>query len=57
MEPSLASTQGVIGTMNPDVAVQQRYNFKASISDGTATGEFTFFTPNANVLTGANCTK
>ncbi|GJX59285.1 hypothetical protein Tco_0290675 [Tanacetum coccineum] len=27
------------------------------ISDGTATGEFTFFTPNANVLTGADCTK
>ncbi|GJV45250.1 DNA helicase [Tanacetum coccineum] len=57
MEPSLASTQRVIGTMNPDVAVQQRYNFKAGIYDGTTTGEFTFFTPNADVLTGTDCTK
>nr|GEV15785.1 hypothetical protein [Tanacetum cinerariifolium] len=34
-----------------------RYNFKACISDGTTTGEFTFFTPNADVLTSTDCTK
>ncbi|GKA08744.1 DNA helicase [Tanacetum coccineum] len=57
IESLLASTRRVIGTMNPAVAVQQRYNFKAGIFDGTATGEFTFFTPNTDVLTGIDCTK
>ncbi|GKF17361.1 hypothetical protein Tco_0062279 [Tanacetum coccineum] len=30
---------------------------QAGISDGTATGEFTFFTLNADVLIGTDCTK
>ncbi|GJT93473.1 nucleic acid-binding, OB-fold protein [Tanacetum coccineum] len=30
---------------------------QSAISDGTATGQFTFFTPNADVVTGADCTK
>ncbi|GJT61107.1 DNA helicase [Tanacetum coccineum] len=32
-----------------------RYNFKAFIADHSATATFTFFTPNANVLTHADC--
>ncbi|GJY56784.1 nucleic acid-binding, OB-fold protein [Tanacetum coccineum] len=31
------------------------YNFKAAISDGTAIGQFTSVTPNADILTGTNC--
>ncbi|GJW88503.1 nucleic acid-binding, OB-fold protein [Tanacetum coccineum] len=34
-----------------------RYNFKAAISDGTGTGYFTFFTPNADILTRIDCPK
>ncbi|GKA30666.1 DNA helicase, partial [Tanacetum coccineum] len=34
-----------------------RYNFKAAISDGSATTLFTFFTPNADILTGKGCTQ
>ncbi|GJX11752.1 hypothetical protein Tco_0201611 [Tanacetum coccineum] len=33
------------------------YNFKAAISDGSATALFTFFTPNVDVLTGKGCTQ
>ncbi|GJU76461.1 hypothetical protein Tco_1273531 [Tanacetum coccineum] len=33
----------------------ERYNFKAAISDGTAIGQFTSVTPNADILTGTNC--
>ncbi|GKA01270.1 nucleic acid-binding, OB-fold protein, partial [Tanacetum coccineum] len=35
----------------------QPYNYKAFISDGSSTALFTFFTPNANVLTGSDCTQ
>nr|GEX49481.1 hypothetical protein [Tanacetum cinerariifolium] len=34
-----------------------RYNFKAVIFDGTGTDYFTFFTPNADILTGIDCPK
>ncbi|GJY32613.1 DNA helicase [Tanacetum coccineum] len=34
-----------------------RYNFKSSIMDNLATVGLTFFTPNADVLTGADCTQ
>nr|GEU71416.1 hypothetical protein [Tanacetum cinerariifolium] len=34
-----------------------RYNFKAAISDETMTSYFTFFTPNADILTGIDCPK
>ncbi|GJU87880.1 DNA helicase [Tanacetum coccineum] len=33
------------------------YIFKATISDGTVIAQFTFFTPNANVVTGSDCTQ
>nr|GEV89076.1 hypothetical protein [Tanacetum cinerariifolium] len=46
-----------IGTTLPAVNAIRRYNFKAAISDGTGTGYFTFFTPNADILTGINCPK
>ncbi|GKA28908.1 hypothetical protein Tco_0715153, partial [Tanacetum coccineum] len=51
------STHHAIGNMNPVPAAQQRYIFKAAISDGTTTAQFTFFTPNANTVTHANCTQ
>ncbi|GKB34062.1 nucleic acid-binding, OB-fold protein [Tanacetum coccineum] len=34
-----------------------RYNFKAAISDRIGTGYFTFFTPNADILTGIDYLK
>ncbi|GJX72790.1 nucleic acid-binding, OB-fold protein [Tanacetum coccineum] len=34
-----------------------RYNYKAYITDHSATTTFTFFTPNANVLTGSDCSN
>ncbi|GJU74472.1 DNA helicase [Tanacetum coccineum] len=34
-----------------------RYNFKAFLTDESATALVTFFTPNANVLTGSSCTQ
>ncbi|GJT34758.1 nucleic acid-binding, OB-fold protein [Tanacetum coccineum] len=39
---------------NPDT---YRYIFKAVISDGTTTAQFTFFTPNADIVTHADCTQ
>ncbi|GJW40061.1 DNA helicase [Tanacetum coccineum] len=34
-----------------------RYNFKAFLTDESATALVTFFTPNADVLTGSSCTQ
>ncbi|GKB03819.1 hypothetical protein Tco_0831962 [Tanacetum coccineum] len=34
-----------------------KYNFKASVTSGSSIVLFTFFTPNADVLTGKDCTQ
>ncbi|GJW87353.1 nucleic acid-binding, OB-fold protein, partial [Tanacetum coccineum] len=39
----------------PQSHVTYRYNFKAFLSDHSATATFTFFTPNAEILTGVSC--
>ncbi|GJZ06887.1 nucleic acid-binding, OB-fold protein [Tanacetum coccineum] len=39
----------------PQSHVTYRYNFKAFLSDHSATTTFTFFTPNAEILTGVSC--
>ncbi|GJX78268.1 hypothetical protein Tco_0325079 [Tanacetum coccineum] len=35
----------------------RRYNFNASVSNNSSTAGFTFFTANADVLTGSDCTQ
>ncbi|GJW56689.1 DNA helicase [Tanacetum coccineum] len=45
---------------NPDIPgfeeLQEQYIFKALLTDQSATALVTFFTPNADVLTGSSCT-
>nr|GEY63184.1 nucleic acid-binding, OB-fold protein [Tanacetum cinerariifolium] len=43
--------------LGPEPNPTYRYNFKAFITDHSATATFTFFTPNANILTGSDCSE
>ncbi|PWA43981.1 nucleic acid-binding, OB-fold protein [Artemisia annua] len=38
-------------------APSYRYNFRATITDNTATGQFTFFTPKADEFVGVDCAR
>nr|GEV37585.1 DNA helicase [Tanacetum cinerariifolium] len=51
----ITDTDGTCPDHRPEPNPTYRYNFKAVISDHSATKSFTFFTPNANILTKAAC--
>ncbi|GKA07071.1 nucleic acid-binding, OB-fold protein [Tanacetum coccineum] len=48
---------GICPDHGPQPILAYRYNFKAFVSDQSATTAFTFFNPNADVLTGYECSE
>ncbi|GJV23706.1 nucleic acid-binding, OB-fold protein, partial [Tanacetum coccineum] len=57
----LSGTPATHYYFNPNVPsleeLRDQYNFKAFLTDKSATALVTFFTPNADVLTGSSCTQ
>ncbi|GJV88534.1 DNA helicase [Tanacetum coccineum] len=45
------------GTIHPVEPLTYRYNFKATVSDGTVVAYFTFFTKAGDKITGSPCSK